>query len=376
MPLPLIPAVLGGGAIATAVFGVKKAIDAYDDSQTAEAIHKKAKKEYNKAEKEVNSKREQAQSHFELLGYLQADIVKGGLQRYEDIIDKLNIKNNVDLQDVVGKETLDGLANIQQSIISLETTLGGFASGALAGAITGFGMYGGAGLFASASTGTAIASLSGVAATNATLAWFGGGSLAAGGLGIAGGTVVLGGIVAAPVIAVVASVFAAKAEEKKYDAYVYYDSVEAICESMRAEGFVWEQISNKAKEKKDILKKLNTELNTQVDRVESIMANKGITDIKNSWNDDEHRELKILMQLAEVIVITINAPIMNDEDRLTKELIRHQKECKELMEEIQRKWGDKQDPTTLRGEPMDIDGMFVSGFPELNRIKNDRKSTL
>lgn len=339
MPLPLIPVILGGGAIATAIFGAKKGLDAYNDSQIAEAYHEKAKKEYDKALKEVNSKREQAQERFELLGHLQADIVRNGLQRYEDIIDKLNIKNNVDLQDVVGKETLDGLANIQQSIVSLETTLGGFASGALAGALTGFGMYGGAGLFASASTGTAIASLSGVAATNATLAWFGGGSLAAGGLGMAGGTIVLGSIVVAPVIAVVSSIFAAKAEEKKYDAYAYYDDVEAICESMRAESFVWEQISNKAKEKKDILKKIDEELNMQVDKVKGIMANKGITDIRNSWNDDEHRELKTLMQLAEVIVTTINAPIMNDEDRLTKELIRHQKECKKLMEEIQRKWG-------------------------------------
>lgn len=51
-----------------------------------------------------------------------------------------------------------------------------------------------------ASTGTAIGTLSGVAATNATLAWFGGGALAAGGAGMSGGMLVLGGIVAAPMI--------------------------------------------------------------------------------------------------------------------------------------------------------------------------------
>ncbi len=43
-----------------------------------------------------------------------------------------------------------------------------------------------------ASTGTAISALSGAAATKATIAWLGGGALAAGGLGIAGGTAVLG----------------------------------------------------------------------------------------------------------------------------------------------------------------------------------------
>lgn len=47
------------------------------------------------------------------------------------------------------------------------------------------------GALATASTGTAISSLSGAAATNATLAWLGGGSLAAGGGGMAAGAAVL-----------------------------------------------------------------------------------------------------------------------------------------------------------------------------------------
>ena len=45
--------------------------------------------------------------------------------------------------------------------------------------------------FGTASTGTAIASLSGVAATNAALAWLGGGTLLAGGAGVAGGQALL-----------------------------------------------------------------------------------------------------------------------------------------------------------------------------------------
>ena len=57
---------------------------------------------------------------------------------------------------------------------------------------------------ATASTGAAISGLSGAAATSATLAAIGGGSLAAGGFGIAGGTAMLTGIVALPVIAAVA----------------------------------------------------------------------------------------------------------------------------------------------------------------------------
>jgi hypothetical protein len=62
----------------------------------------------------------------------------------------------------------------------------------------------------SASTGAAISGLSGVAAANATLAWFGGGALAAGGAGMAGGMAILGGIVAVPMV-----YFAAKGSHKK-----------------------------------------------------------------------------------------------------------------------------------------------------------------
>src|SRR5690606_11838633 len=66
--------------------------------------------------------------------------------------------------------------------------LGSAAGAGVAGAAAGFAVYGGVMAFAAASTGTAIPSLAGVAATNATLAAIGGGSLATGGLGIAGGT--------------------------------------------------------------------------------------------------------------------------------------------------------------------------------------------
>ncbi len=51
--------------------------------------------------------------------------------------------------------------------------------------------------FGTASTGTAISSLSGAAATNAALAWLGGGTVAAGGTGMAGGQALL--VMAGPI---------------------------------------------------------------------------------------------------------------------------------------------------------------------------------
>jgi len=89
---------------------------------------------------------------------------------------------------------------VTQVRLSALHTVGALAGGLGVGAGAGAGAFVTVGAFAAASTGTAITGLSGAAATSATLAWLGGGSLAAGGYGIAGGTLVLGSLVAAPAI--------------------------------------------------------------------------------------------------------------------------------------------------------------------------------
>lgn len=76
------------------------------------------------------------------------------------------------------------------------------AAGGMAGAAAGSAAVGLVTAFGTASTGTAIASLSGAAYTHALLAAMGMGSLASGGFGMAGGMVVLGASFLAPAAAV------------------------------------------------------------------------------------------------------------------------------------------------------------------------------
>ncbi|MFB7343257.1 hypothetical protein ACFCZ6_24660 [Streptomyces hydrogenans] len=83
----------------------------------------------------------------------------------------------------------------------------GGAAGVAVGGAAAYGAFTAAALFGTASTGTAISTLSGVAATNATLALLGGGTLAAGGAGMAGGVLLLTGMVAAPAAALAAAGF-------------------------------------------------------------------------------------------------------------------------------------------------------------------------
>jgi len=87
-------------------------------------------------------------------------------------------------------------------------------------------------LLAKASTGTAIASLTGIAAKNATLAWFGGGALATKGFGVAGGVLVLKGIVLGPVLAVAGALLAAKSEENLAKAKLHYQEANNAAEKM------------------------------------------------------------------------------------------------------------------------------------------------
>jgi len=87
-------------------------------------------------------------------------------------------------------------------------------------------------LLAKASTGTAIASLTGIAAKNATLAWFGAGALATKGFGVAGGVLVLKGIVLGPVLAVAGALLAAKSEENLAKAKLHYQEANNAAEKM------------------------------------------------------------------------------------------------------------------------------------------------
>ncbi|MGE6359792.1 hypothetical protein [Psychrobacter glacincola] len=89
------------------------------------------------------------------------------------------------LRNTANNKSHTGVALIQG------TTVGGLAA---VGSWTLVSMFG------SASTGTAIASLSGVAAHNSILAWFGGGAIAAGGGGMAAGTLTLGAIAVVPIV--------------------------------------------------------------------------------------------------------------------------------------------------------------------------------
>ncbi len=103
---------------------------------------------------------------------------------------------------------------------------GAVIGSAIGGVLAAYGAYTGVGMLASTAGGVAIAELSGVAATNITLAWLGGGALSVGGFGMVVGMVVLGGLVAGPALAILGVLSADEMEEKLEKVKAYYSQVE------------------------------------------------------------------------------------------------------------------------------------------------------
>lgn len=130
---------------------------------------------------------------------------KSYLEKSERLIEA-NLKDKREFNINIRTEALEKVAQFNTGFESAIN----IGAGTIAGGTLAVGSWGLVMALGSASTGASIAGLSGVAATNATLAWFGGGALAAGGAGMAGGAAVLGGLFAIPLV-----YFAAKGTHKK-----------------------------------------------------------------------------------------------------------------------------------------------------------------
>ena len=128
-----------------------------------------------------------------------------------------------------------------------------------------------------ASTGTAISSLSGAAASNAVLAWLGGGTLAAGGGGVAAGTVVLGAMtatasigLAAIAVGTLASRFYAK---KNTEAEAYLADVKVWAEQVQASWTVLAGVKNRIIELHDLTARLHEKSEDYMNILEELAPN-------------------------------------------------------------------------------------------------------
>mgnify|MGYP004642506323 FL=1 len=317
MPLPLL---FIGIAAATGLAGAGKTVKAVVDNTNANKINTAANEGVDNARTRLELQRAEVAQSLEKLGEEKLQILAGTVTSFVSAFEKIK---NIDFTSSVGLEELEKLHIDQKDFEELKElgnfaiqVAGGVTAGAAGGALTAIGAYGAAQTFAAASTGTAIASLSGAAATNATLAFFGGGSLAAGGLGMAGGMMVLGGLVAGPALLVMGLITGAKSQEKLDQALINKAQAEEIMEALNAASDQCSAIRRRAYLFYSLLAHLDTYLLPLVWQMEDIIAKEG-TDYR-TYSAESKKVIMAAASNAGSVKAVLDVPILTDEGALTE----------------------------------------------------------
>jgi ribosomal protein L17 len=325
MPLPGIILGLGaalvGGGVASGAAGVKKMSD-------ANKIIKQADMEYRENKEKLEKEEEYTTRALDALGRFKLDIWES-FKRFSDAFEK--IKNRPVFTHADNEQvglTQHELAEIEHLSISAFELLGSAVISGGAGALAGLAAYGGTMALGVASTGTAISSLAGAAATKATLAALGGGSLAAGGGGIALGVKVLATSVAAPVVAVGGLLMNAKGNSSLKKAREVQDQVDEIVAVMKKSMTHLRRLKRLSIQVARELAALQEIYISQVSRLEEIVEHK--TDY-NLFTDEDKQVLDNTIMLVKLLSHISKQDLLKKRDGGVEEL-----RAAEVTEELAR----------------------------------------
>ena len=180
--------------------------------------------------------------------------------------------------------------------------LGGFGALSAAASAQGAALWG-VTTFAAASTGTAISGLTGAAATNATLAWLGGGSLAAGGGGVAAGAIVLNLIMIAPAAFITGIAVGIVGARRKTKAHEYAAKIAVAIENMKTARELLGSVNTRITELRGVLSALVVRADQATDELESLDFDPDIHGAKFV------RALQLVTAIGEVI----ETPVLDTE---------------------------------------------------------------
>lgn len=314
MPVPLLIAIAAGAGVYGAVKGVSGALD----HSNASGLNDDARSLVNASNNEIEEQRKVTNATLEDYGQRKLRAFNGVIADFVATFERIK---NVELSQSPELEKLNAgdftnktLVGLRQDYQALQDAGLGLGAGLGGGAALAFGAYNGTMLLATASTGTAISSLSGVAATNATLAWLGGGSLAAGGYGMAGGMMVLGGIVAGPALAIFGHVLGNKGEEalntarsNMEQARSIRDEATLVIEKLRA----IDTISSLAN---TTFSKVSSQLRRSVSELEKVLNEQGVD--YRMYSDDSKKLVFDSVKFAQLLKAMIDTAILDSDGDL------------------------------------------------------------
>lgn len=310
----------------TSLKGLKvvSGVSAVMNRKEAIATREEADKLKAEIESTNESIRDDLNEALETFGKIRLEALHNTVGKFLSYLDRLNQKVKSKEYDFlkeidVSYEAVQEMKEIDMKAsdaVKVAAVGGGFAAIALAGtptlvtsAVT---------AFATASTGTAISTLHGVAATNAVLAWLGGGSIAAGGGGMAAGAATLATITAAAtasvaIIAVgtLASAFYAR---KNTEATKYLAEIQEWAEQIKASWLVLGGIKARVLELQGLTQQLECKALSSLQKLGDIV------DVFDA-NNMEHTKIfqqsaimiKSMSELAQV-------PILDNEGNLNDQV--------------------------------------------------------
>lgn len=316
MPVPILLA----GIAATGLFSAKKAYDASKRNEKARRIAEDAEDIADDARREAQAAKEHAGETLTHLGRRKAEVLTRTMPAFLCAFEQLH---HIELSDSQGVQEAERFRLQERDLPRLQE-LGELAqplvtdaeSAAVKGGVLAFGAYGGVGLFGTASSGAAISGLSGAAATNATLAWFGGGSLAAGGLGVAGGTAVFGGLVAAPIAAIVCMKMDARSRENLARAHENRDRARAMAAQLATVRDLCDGITARSDMFVKLIDGLEAVLLQQTGYLYHILRAAG-TDYR-TYNMTQKSIVARALSAAGALKAAIDTPILNEDGTLAE----------------------------------------------------------
>lgn len=317
-----ISLILGATAVAAGLTGLKKGADGIRDSQEAEEVQEKAQTILDSAKRRMEKNKTLTSDAIKELGKekLQAATIE-----LKDFVENFSKIKNVNLTDCnildeyknLKVPSEGELKSIKTTVLKASDILGSGITGVGAGVLLGWGTYGGVMALGSASTGAAIAGLSGAAATNATLAWLGGGAIAAGGGGMALGTAVLGGIIAGPALLVAGGIFNVKAKESLNNAYSNLAKAKEIKSDIEKGIDQLNYIRFTANQVKSILSKIRKYSSLSNYEMKKIIRNKTDWEL---YSQNEKEIIAMVVKQAQLLKKIIDTPLLSKEGVLTNEV--------------------------------------------------------
>jgi hypothetical protein len=289
-------------------------VQAYQDGMAAKQEKAEADKIKSFIETENERRRQESNKILDAFGRVRLEALQDTVGKFIIYLDLINKKAKVKEYEFltsidVTKEQVKELETVSMNASTALKTLA--VSGGSAAAVV-MGVPAIITQFAAASTGTAIASLHGAAATNAVFAWLGGGSIASGGLGVAGGMAVLGtltGVAALASAGVVATAYFAK---KHTEATQYLADMKELKAKMELGWTVLENVNKRALELQNVTLQLKERCIQGLEQLADIMIG---FDAQNTEHLKTFQQTAILIKSMSELA---QVPVMDEEGNVSE----------------------------------------------------------